>query len=85
MLEDAPPKKPPDRTVLPYGPKVQTVKIPIEATEAKTFIRQLSTTAKTPLIPYKYLTGEEYKKTVKKETNKKKDPCEKDMECKQDI
>ena len=84
MLEDAPPKKPPDRTVLPYGPKVQTVKIPIEATEAKTFIRQLSTTAQTPLIPYKYLTGEEYKKNLEDNINNEKDPCEKDLECKQD-
>ena len=74
MLEDAPPKKPPDKTVLSYGPKVQTVKIPKEATKAKTFIRQLSTTAQTQLIPYKYLTGEEYKKTVKKGDKQKERP-----------
>ena len=85
MLEDAPPKKPPDKIVLPYGPKVQTIKIPTEATKAKIFIKQLSTAAQTPPTPYKYLTGEEHKKIVKKETNKKKDPCDKDMECKQDI
>ena len=85
MLEDAPPKKPPDKIVLPYGPKVQTIKIQTEATKAKIFIKQLSTAAQTPPTPYKYLTGEEHKKIVKKETNKKKDPCDKDMECKQDI
>ena len=89
VLEDAPPKKPPDKTVLPYGPQVQTVRIPIETTQAKgkkarTFIRQLSTAAPTPLTPYKYLTREEHKREVKNETNKKKDPCEKGMECKQD-
>ena len=88
MLEDAPPKKPPDKIVLPYGPKVQTVKFPIETTEAKgnqaqTFIRQLDTA--TQLAPYKYLTKEEYKKTVNSETNKKKDPCDMGQECKQDI
>ena len=88
MLEDAPPKKPPDKIVLPYGPKVQTVKLPIETTEAKgnqaqTFIRQLDTA--TQLAPYKYLTKEEYKKTVNNETNKKKDPCDIGQECKQDI
>ena len=103
VLEDAPPKKPPDKikprtknptkdqpkTVLPYGPKVQTVRIPIEAAktkgkESRTFIRQLSTGAETPLTPYKYLTGEEYKKKLEDNINKEKDPCEKDMECKQD-
>ena len=89
MPEDAPSKKPPDKTILPYGPKVQTIKIPIETTQAKgikekTFIRHLSTTTTTPLTPYKYLTENEYKKEEAKETNRKKDPCQMGTECKQD-
>ena len=85
MLEDAPPKKPPDKIVLPYGPKVQTVKFPKEAKgyQAQTFIRHLGTA--TQLAPYKHLTKEEYKKTVNDETNKKNDPCDIGKECKQDI
>ena len=36
------------------------------------------------VTPYKYLTGEEHDKKMNNELNKKKDPCEKELECKQD-
>ena len=67
MLKDAPPKKPPDNIILPYGPKVQTIKIPRESTEAEansaqTFIRKLDSADPSLLAPYNYLTKREFKK-----------------------
>ena len=67
MLKDAPPKKPPDNIILPYGPKVQTIKIPTESIEAeenpaRTFIRKLDSADPSLLAPYDYLTKREFKK-----------------------
>ena len=77
MPEDAPPKKPPEEIVLPYGPNVQTVKLPrktqvANGNQAQIFIRQLGTA--TQLAPYKHLTIEEYKETINIEKNKENRP-----------
>ena len=90
MLKDAPPKKPPDNIILPYGPTVQTIKIPIESTEAEanpaqTFIRKLDSADPSLLAPYNYLTKREFKKEKVDEAQKQLDPCDIGLECKQDI
>ena len=36
------------------------------------------------VTPYEYLTGKEHERISINELNKKKDPCEKDLECNQD-
>ena len=71
--------------VRPYGPKVQTVEIESQNKEEKPKIFIQSKSMPGPMKEYKNLTNGEHMVKIEKELSKGIDPCEKGMECKQDV